>query len=110
MRNSQRVRRQQTPHIAERRRRVIEVQPKQQKIADRSFVERIRHVRMHPYAIQYTAEHELIVEIRVVKRFNAKVIACTKESFPAAVPDSKREVPSQMVDALRAPCRISVKN
>jgi hypothetical protein len=104
------VRGQQSPHIAESGGCVIKVQPKEQKIADCSFIKLVRHLWMQPHAIQNAAEYELIVEVRVIKRLNAEMITSAKESFSAAVPDRKREVASQMMHALRTPRCIGTKN
>ena len=59
-------------------RRVIAVQAKQQKIANRDFVELFGHFRMNAYAIQRVAEQKKFTELRVVEGPDSKMIPRAK--------------------------------
>src|SRR5882762_6161498 len=91
-------------------RRVVVVQAKQQKIADRSIVELLGYFRMHSNAIQRVAEEEKIAKMRVVERPDAQMIPRAKKVFCSRIPNRKRKIAAQMLDAGCSPSRVRVQN
>src|SRR2546425_472581 len=75
---SEAMRGRQPLNITKARRRVVVVQPKQQKIADGRVVKLLGHFRMNSNAIQRIAEQEKISELRVVERPDSKMIPRAK--------------------------------
>src|SRR5882762_6735319 len=66
-RKSEAMRGREPLHVTKTRRRVVVVQPKQQKVADRCVVELVGHFRMNSNAIQRITEQKTVTELRVVE-------------------------------------------
>ena len=71
-------------NVFEDRSRVILVHTKQQIIADRDLVQRIRDAR--PQVIQRAAEIKIAVDVSIEKRFDAEMIAGAEVALLATVP------------------------
>src|SRR5882762_2373264 len=97
-------------HVTKARCRVVVVQPEEQKIADGRVVELFGHFRMHSNAIQRVAEEEKIAKMRVVERPDAEMIPRAKKVFCSRIPNRKRKITAQMLDAGCSPSRIRVQN
>jgi hypothetical protein len=65
---------------------------------------------MGPHAIERIAEDEKIAHIGVIERLDAEMVSGAEESFPARVPDGKRKIAAQVLDARLAPRRERVKD
>src|SRR6266851_6343793 len=109
-RESQGMRGRQALNVAKSRGRVVVVQPKQQKIANRRVVQLPRYKRVHSNAVQRVAENKNIPHLRVVKRLDSEMIARTKQFFLGRIPDRERKIPPQVLDARCAPRSIGMQN
>src|ERR1700722_12698541 len=81
----------------------VAVQSEQQKVAYGCFVQVRRNVRMLPQAIQDVAEQEEFAKFGVIKRPDAEMVARAKKFPFARVPDRKRKIAAQALDAVLSP-------
>ena len=97
-------------HIRKRGRGRLGVVAEEQKVPDGLRVQRLTNVRMQTDAVQGVAEDEAGPDLRVVERLDAKMVASAKKTAAARVPDCKRIVAEQIVDALVCPGVVRVQD
>src|SRR6266705_3009139 len=61
-------------------------------------------------AIECIADDYKLANASVEKRFNAKMVARTKQLFVTGVPKRKGKISPQTIDASRAPHRVGMQN
>jgi hypothetical protein len=61
-------------------------------------------------AIERVAEQKKLSQLGIVERLHPEMIARAKQKFLMCVPDREREIPAQMLHALRAPGGIRAQN
>ena len=86
--------------------RVVVVQAKQEKVANRGFIELFGHFRMNANAIQGVAEQKKVAELCIVKGPDSEMIPGAKEVFRARIPYRKRKISVQVLHAGCSPDRI----
>ncbi len=85
----------------------VVVQPEQQEVGDGGIVEFAGNIGMGSYAIEGVAEQKEILQLRVVERFDAEVIAGAEQQLIGRIPNGEREIAAKMVDAIRAPSGVT---
>src|SRR6266513_270800 len=109
-RDTQGMRGSQALNIAKARRGIVAIQPKQQEIPNRRFIQFVRYLRMHSNAIQRVAEQKEIPALDVIKWLDPEMIARAKQLFVARIPDGERKIAPQALHARRAPSGIGFEN
>ena len=79
------------------------LKPNSRKSADGELVQRITDPGMQTNAIERVAEDDGAVDLGVVERLDAEMVASTKEAPCRSIPDRKGEVAQQMLDAVLSP-------
>src|ERR1051326_253569 len=88
----------------------FQIHATKQKIANGLLVETIRNRWMLPNAVKRIADDQGVSHLCVIKRFNTEPIARAKQLAPGPVPDGKREVTKQMIEAGFAPNFIGMQD
>src|SRR6266849_1364425 len=97
-------------HVTKTRCRVVAVQSKQQKVANRRVVELVGHFGMNSNAIQRVAEQKKVTELCVVEWPDTEMIPGAKKVLRSRIPNRKRKIAAQMLHAGGSPNRIRVKD
>jgi hypothetical protein len=101
--DDERVRRGKALHVGECRRARVLVEPEQQEVADGALVQRIADRGMEADAIERVAENEGASDAGIVEGLDAEAVAGAEEAAGWSVPDRKREIAEQVIDARVAP-------
>ena len=104
------MRSRQPPNAGEARPGRLLDAPNAKKIGDRLIVERARHARVQPDAVQRAAEDEEAGALGVEERLDAEVVPRAEQPATLAVPDGEREVAEQVPHARLAPDSVGVQD
>ena len=83
---------------------------KEEKIRDGKIVQSPGDSGMYSNTIQRVTENKGFAKLRVVKRFNPKMIPRANQLPVPRVPDAKRKIPTQMIHASQTPRSVCVQD
>ena len=98
------MRRRQALDVSKRSGARILIEVEKEKVADRLVIQLTRHVRVEANAIQRVAEDQDVADLRVIEGLDPKVVPSTEQAPPGTIPNRKREIPYQVLQAVFAPC------
>src|ERR1700680_4380372 len=97
-------------NLGERCGRRVLVETKQQEIGNGEIVQLVRDAWILADTLESITENYAGAESGIIEGLDAHMVTGAEESLPCFIPNSEREIPKQMLDAIQSPCSIRVQN